>query len=150
MADNLRRTLLAVEDHQPRIYIAGPFRAVNAWEIEANIRNAEVFGLQVAELNGIPVIPHTMYRFFQGALPDEFWIDADKSHLSTCHALALCREAVCLKTSTGTRGEHDEAYRRGLPIFYRSKDNSEAYASYTKPHTQFLGDWIAKWIEEHS
>lgn len=57
------------------VYIAGPFRAPTPWEVETNIRTAETNGLYVAKLGAIPRIPHTMYRFFDGSLPDEFWLE---------------------------------------------------------------------------
>ncbi len=77
------------------VYIAGPFRAPTAWGIEQNIRAAETAGLELmrrAHANGTPcaaVIPHTMYRHFQGALPDDAWLKADLAILERCGLCAV-------------------------------------------------------------
>jgi hypothetical protein len=71
------------------VYIAGPFRGKNAWEVENNIREAEGVGFAVANLGMIPVIPHTMYRFFDGTLDDKFWLDATLELMHRCDALLL-------------------------------------------------------------
>ena len=98
----------------PLIYVAGPFRAENAYEIEKNIRDAEDIGLAICEYGGVAVIPHTMYRFFQGALPDEFWLNATLDILRRCDAIAMLPN---WKASQGARGEHALAKKLGLPIF---------------------------------
>ena len=97
------------------VYVAGPFRADSAWDIEFNIRSAEAIGLQVARLGGVPVVPHAMYRFYTGALPDQFWLDATLEVLRRCDAILLCPR---WEKSFGSRGEKAEAERLGLPVFY--------------------------------
>ena len=94
------------------IYVAGPFRAPNAWEIEQNIREAERVGLEIARAGAIPFIPHTMYRFFQYALPDEFWLSAGLELLRRCDAIMLLRR---WRESSGTRNELAEASLRSMP-----------------------------------
>ena len=71
------------------IYVAGPYRASNAWGVESNIRCAEEIGFQIAGLGAVPVIPHTMYRFFNGTLTDRFWLDATLALMRTCDAMFL-------------------------------------------------------------
>jgi len=114
----------------PLIYIAGPFRAATPWEIECNIRRAETLGLEVARLGGIPIIPHTMYRFFQNALSDEFWLKCELQLLKPCNALAA---VVGWEKSKGTQGEiryaEDELK---IPVF---RDSS----------TALLWNWIQQW-----
>ena len=71
------------------IYIAAPFRAKNPWEVEQNIRVAENLGFLVAELGAVPIIPHTMYRFFDGTLGDRYWLDATLLIMHKCDAMLL-------------------------------------------------------------
>lgn len=99
------------------IYIAGPFRGPNAWVVESNIRCAEMVGMSVASLGGVPVIPHTMYRFWNGTLTDEFWLNA------TLDILRRCDGAVFVdgwEQSAGSVAEHKEAVRLGLVVTHQS------------------------------
>jgi hypothetical protein len=122
---------------QPLIYVAGPFRAETPWEIEQNIRRAEEYGLFVAKLGGVPVIPHTMYRFFQNSLPDAFWLNAGLTLLQPCVAVAVCVDRDQAQRSFGTVGEIGNAILRNIPIFYN------------QPRS-LLDVWIADWIKEHN
>lgn len=96
------------------VYVAGPFRAPTAWEIEQNIRRAENVGFLVAKIGAVPVIPHTQYRFFQGSLPDEFWLEATLEQLRRCDAVALVDG---WQNSEGTGREIDAAKMLGIPVF---------------------------------
>lgn len=87
-------------------YIAGPFRGPTPWAVEQNVRKAEAFGLKVAELGGMPIIPHTNTRFFDKLLTDEFWIEGTKKLLERCDCLVLTPEWA---RSTGSRGEKAHA-----------------------------------------
>lgn len=104
------------------IFIAGPFRAENAWLIERNIRAAEETGLalmvaaEACEDFGIAaLIPHTLYRFFQGAAPDRVWLDADMEMLRRCDG-ALFIDGW--QASTGAVAEYNECERRDIPIYH--------------------------------
>jgi hypothetical protein len=97
------------------IYVAGPYRDESAWGIEQNIRHAEEIGLEIAKLGAASLIPHTLYRFFQGVLPDRFWLDATLELMRRCDAILLCDG---WKGSSGSVAEKHEAARIGLPIFY--------------------------------
>ena len=94
------------------VYIAGPFRGPDAWAIESNIREAETIGLEVARAGAIPFIPHTMYRYFQGAAPDAFWLEADLELLRRCDALLLTPR---WESSAGARAERRLAEEWGMP-----------------------------------
>lgn len=109
----------------PLIYIAGPFRADTPWSIEQNIRRAEEHGLLVAKLGGIPVIPHTMYRFYQNALPDEFWLEAGIALLHTCAAVAVCVGPDRAQQSFGTLGEIGQAKQWSLPVYYNTNPDGD-------------------------
>lgn len=104
----------ALKTSRPIIFVAGPYRGANAWKIERNIRRAEEMGMTVAEWGGVPMIVHTMYRFFQGTLPDDFWLNADHDILRRCDAILMLQG---WERSSGATAEHDLAVRLGLPVF---------------------------------
>ncbi len=56
------------------VYIVGPYRAATAWEVEQNIRRAEEVGLEIARMGAMPVVPHTLTRFYGGECPEDFWL----------------------------------------------------------------------------
>lgn len=107
------------------VYVAGPFRAVTPWTVEQNVRAAEAIGFALAGVGVVPVIPHTMFRFFDKTQTDRFWLDGTLELLRRC-------DAVCLLTtweqSAGARGEKTEADRLGLPVF-RSVDDVAKWAA---------------------
>jgi hypothetical protein len=86
------------------IYIAGPYRGEDSWQVEQNIRVAEGLGFLVAEEGAVPVIPHTMYRHFNGTLGDDFWLRATLSLLKRCDAMLLCPG---WRNSEGSIAEHE-------------------------------------------
>jgi hypothetical protein len=133
----LNRLAKQLGPKRPLIYIAGPFRAEIPWEIEQNIRCAEAHGLLVARLGGIPVIMHPMYRFFDKALPDAFWLEAGKALLRTCAAVAVCVDVDRAQYSSGTTGEIEEAVKLGLPFFYKAGGTG-------------LEKWITKYLERNT
>jgi len=97
-----------------KVYVAGPFRGSDSWVVERNIREAEVLGFQVAAFGALPVIPHTMFRFFNGTLLDQFWLDATTELLRVCDAVVLTAR---WRDSSGAIGEEREARRLKLPVF---------------------------------
>ncbi len=101
--------------HQVKvIYIAGPFRASNAWDIEKNIRRAEEAALEVWRMGAAVVCPHTNTRFFQGAAPDHVWLSGDIEILKRCDAVLLIDG---WERSTGARAEKRAAEVAALPVF---------------------------------
>jgi hypothetical protein len=100
---------------KPVVYVAGPFRGPSAWAIEQNIRRAEELALEVWRAGGAAVCPHTTTRFFQGAAPDEVWLEGDLAILGRCDAILMTAD---WERSTGARAERDFAVERGLRVFY--------------------------------
>ena len=96
------------------IYVAGPFRAPNSWEIEQNIRRAETLALEVWRMGAACICPHTNTRFYQGAGPDEVWLHGDLEILTRCDAVLLTPD---WERSTGERAEKEYAKARGIPVF---------------------------------
>lgn len=102
-----------------KVYIAGPFRGANAWEIEQNVHTAEVMAAKVCKLGAVAVCPHTMYRNFQGLLPDAFWLNATMELLYMCDGVLVLDGWV---DSKGTIAEMKEAKRLDIKVFYFLED----------------------------
>jgi len=96
------------------VYIAGPFRAATAWEIEQNVRRAEELALEVARAGAMPVCPHTNTRFFHGQCTDEFWLAGTLELLRRCDAVVA---AYGWERSSGSRAEIETAFKLGTPVF---------------------------------
>lgn len=96
------------------VYVAGPFRGANHWEQEQNIRRAEEAALEVWRAGGAALCPHTNTRFYQGACPDEVWLEGDLELLSRCDAVYLIPG---WSFSVGAREESDLAHKLGKVIF---------------------------------
>lgn len=112
------------------VYVAGPYRGQHAWEVEGNIRKAEELGFQIASLGCVPVIPHTMYRFFDGTQTDKFWLGGTLELLRRCDAIIM---GYMWRRSKGSSIEFDEAAKLGKPIFYNHPDS-----------IKLLRDWLEK------
>jgi nucleoside 2-deoxyribosyltransferase len=97
------------------VYVAGPFRGANSWEMEQNIRRAESLSLEVWRAGFASICPHTNTRFYQGAAPDHVWLDGDLDILAKCDAMLM---TIDWERSTGARAEHDFAKAHGIPVFY--------------------------------
>src|SRR4051812_23871364 len=98
------------------IYIAGPFRAENAWEIEQNIRRAEELALACWRAGFAVICPHTNTRFFQGAAPDEVWLEGYIELLKRCDAVLVVLPNW--DNSEGTQVEIKTAKESNIPVFY--------------------------------
>ena len=126
----------------PLIYIAGPFRAGAAWAVECNVREAEKLGLIVATYGGVPMIPHTMYRFFNGMLTEQFWLNATRQVLNVCQAVAVTAEWAF------SGGTIDEILRAELtleiPLFFAGKTLPA-----NREPIKALPAWINQWKEMH-
>jgi hypothetical protein len=97
-----------------RVYIAGPFRGHSHWEIAENVRRAERAILPIAETGHLPFCPHSMYKNFQGALPDQFWLDATMEWLRLCDCIYL---GPGWWKSAGSKAERALAEELGLSVF---------------------------------
>jgi nucleoside 2-deoxyribosyltransferase len=117
------------------IYIAGPFRADNAWEIEQNIRRAECLALEVWKAGAAAICPHTNTRFFQGVALDEVWLKGDIEIMRRCDAVLLTAN---WEISSGARAERKEAKALGIPVF-ACKPTSHGFREL--PPMEFL-DWL--------
>ena len=95
------------------VYVAGPYRAATAWEVEQNVRRAEEIGLELARMGAMPVVPHTLTRFYGGECPEDFWL------LGTFMLMRRCDIVVLMPTwrlSVGAACEKEDAMVLGKPI----------------------------------
>lgn len=100
------------------VYIASKFRGATPWDVEQNIRRAEEAALQVARAGHVPLCPHTMYRHFDKALPDEFWLAATIALLERCDAILMLPG---WESSRGACAELERAQSKlGMRVFYGS------------------------------
>jgi nucleoside 2-deoxyribosyltransferase len=96
------------------IYVAGPFRAPNSWAIEQNIRRAETVALELWRMGAAVICPHANTRFYQGAAPDEVWLEGDLEMLGRCDAVVLVEN---WEKSAGTMAERSYAKLHNIPVF---------------------------------
>lgn len=96
------------------VYVAGPYRGKNAWEIEENIHAARRVGARIASLGYMPVIPHANTAHFDGLQSDEFWLEGTLDLMRRCDMVVMVEG---WEKSTGARGEYEEALRIGLPVY---------------------------------
>lgn len=102
------------------IYVAGPFRGKNNWDIECNIRRAEELALEVWRTPGCAALcPHTSTRFFQGAAPDDVWLDGTLEMLRRCDGVVLTE---FWERSSGARTEVRESINLGIPVYGNAGD----------------------------
>lgn len=101
------------------VYVAGPFRGPNSWEIEENIRRAERLALEVWRMGAACICPHTNTRFFQGAADDAVWLDGDLELVARSDAILMTPD---WQRSTGARSEEAFARERGIPVFYAAPE----------------------------
>jgi len=96
------------------VYVAGPYRAKTPWDVEQNIRKAEELGLRIANVGALPIIPHSMYRFFDKQCDETFWLRGTETLLTRCNAIYLLKE---WEESEGSNNEFHLATEMKLPIF---------------------------------
>lgn len=109
------------DDLPPVIYVAGPFRGRDSWEMEQNIRRAEALALEAWRLGCAVICPHANTRYFQGTADDKVWLVGDLSILARCDGLILTDDWA---RSSGATKERDFAIARGLPVFTALDDLS--------------------------
>lgn len=101
------------------VYVAGPFRGSDSWQVENNIRSAENAAFLVACLGAMPMCPHTMTRYFDGTLTDSFWLDGTMELLRRCDAIYMTGD---WENSSGSVAEKAEAERLGLPVLLSQQE----------------------------
>lgn len=101
------------------VYIAGPYRGKDSWEVEQNIRRAEELALGVWLMGAAALCPHANTRFFQGAADDKIWLDGDLAMLARCDAILMTPD---WPRSSGAMAELAFARSHAIPAFLSLKD----------------------------
>lgn len=96
------------------VYIAGPYRAANEWNVNLNIRAAEKAALEVWRLGEVALCPHKNTAFFGGAADDSLWLDGDLVLLERSDAVLLVDG---WENSSGTIDEVIFAITKNIPVF---------------------------------
>lgn len=97
------------------VYVAGPFRGPDHWEIAKNIRSAEALALEVWRAGAVAICPHLNTMHFQGAAPDEVWLEGDLEMLRRCDAILMTQD---WKRSTGATEELRFAVKNNIDAFF--------------------------------
>jgi len=97
------------------VYIAGPFSGADGWEIAENVHAANRIAREVTRLRAAPITPHAIGAQMAGTETYEFWCAATLEMMRRCDAVLFTHD---WRRSPGARGEHEEALRRRMPIFY--------------------------------
>jgi nucleoside 2-deoxyribosyltransferase len=95
------------------VYVAGPFRAANSWDMEQNIRKAEELALEAWRAGFAVICPHSSTRYFHGAAPDDVWLRGDLEILARCDAVLLTPD---WERSEGTRAEVAFAQKHSIRV----------------------------------
>lgn len=103
-----------IVSNKPVLYTIGAFRGACHWEQEKNIRLAEECALRLWHLGAIVLCPHTNTRNFQGAAPDEIWMEGDLELMRRCDGVFL---VPGWKKSKGSLIEVAKAQEWHLHIF---------------------------------
>jgi len=107
------------------IYVAGPFRGPHAWAIEQNVRRAEAVAYEVFAAGHVALCPHTNTRFFDGALPDQVFIDGTLELMRRCDAVLVLPN---WEQSMGTTGEILAAAEIPMPVIFLDEHSSVSSA----------------------
>lgn len=97
------------------VYIAGPFRGENAWEVKRNVHIAESYAHQVAELGYSFICPHSIGASFDGTMTGEYWLEMTMELLTRCDCVLVVGD---YNNSTGTMAEIEKARELNMNIYY--------------------------------
>lgn len=106
------------------VYVAGPYRGANNWQINLNINEAEALNLEVWRAGAAGICPHANNRNFQGALPDDHWLEGDFAIIKKCDAILM---TSTWERSEGACAEHKFAKEHGIPVFYAKRHDGDAF-----------------------
>src|SRR4051794_37208641 len=97
------------------VFVAGPYRAPDEWEVERNIRRAEALALELWRLGLSVICPYKNTAHFGGAAPDQVWLEGAKEAVRRCDAVVCTPD---WERSEGARGEVELANELGMPVFF--------------------------------
>ena len=97
------------------IFISGPYRAANHWEIERNIFDAREWAAEIWSMGAVAYCPHANTAHFDGLCPDDVWLGGNLEMLRRCDAILMMK---LWRVSEGACAERELAITMGLPVFY--------------------------------
>lgn len=101
------------------VFVAGPYRAANEWDILTNVRKAEAAALAIWRLGASVICPHKNTQNFGGAAPDEVWLAGAIEQVRRSDAV-FCVDNW--EYSAGALNEVNVAKELGLPVFTHIND----------------------------
>lgn len=102
-----------------RIYIAGPYSAPNARQIQINVDFAIKIGCSMIRKGWVPFIPHLSHYIWlhpDGDFAYKIWTNLDLEWLKVCDAFYY------IGSSPGVDVELKIAEEMGIPIYYKCVD----------------------------
>lgn len=99
------------------IYIAGPYRAPDAWRINRNVHRAECVATLVWEAGHYALCPHANTRHGSGNVTDDQYLAGTMEMMRRCDAVLVLQNST---DSAGTRDEIIEAQALGIPVQHLS------------------------------
>lgn len=118
------------------VYVGGPYRDKDMYQVKRNIRNADMVGELVIEAGAYPIIPHKCTELMEGMQSPQFFIEGTMAAMARCDAMIV---VPYWQSSEGTIGEIKEMNRLGKPVFFHG---------YTMRHWMNTGELNAEYIEE--
>jgi len=97
------------------VYVAGKYSAPSPYLVQRNIDHARYYAQEIALLGGYPVTPHLTTAHFDGIQTYDWWCDTTLELMRRCDAVFML---PAWGESKGARGEHMEALKLKLPVFY--------------------------------
>ncbi len=116
------------------VYVAGPFRAPDGWEVACNVHRAEEAGREVARLGAMPLIPHSIGARMAGTETESFWLRGTMELMRRSDAVLVL---PAWERSEGTMGEVREATNLGMPVFLPLSDQPD----YASLRAWLRGEW---------
>src|SRR3989442_11437123 len=99
------------------VYLSGPFRSHSTpysyWEQEQNVNRAAEIALKLWAMGVSVITPHLNTRPFQGALPDEVWLEGDLELVRRADIVVLTPD---WEISKGAIAERIHAFDYGKPV----------------------------------
>jgi hypothetical protein len=98
------------------IYVAHKIRdSRGPWYMEENIRQGEAIALELWRMGNCGVIcPGKNTQGFDGAAPDDVWLNGDLEIVRRCDAVVMTPNSA---TSVGAQGEKREALDHHIQVF---------------------------------
>lgn len=115
------------------VFVAGKFAGANAWEVACNVHEAEAAALRVAQLGGMPIVPHSLGQHMFGALPEEFWRAGCLQLLSRCDGILLLPRWL---VSAGAIAEANYAKQHGIEHWGIAHLDAPEFASWLSPERE--------------